>query len=140
MSPTATRWLLAGPLTLVGVLGVTAVWVALGLGSGRMLGGLALVAAADAVLLLAMSGMRGGGVRATTALLATLATVALANWLIIAGRIGRLMGLTPWDSAPRLSAELAWVMARETNGPWDLLGLAAGVVLAVILGFGRRNG
>lgn len=137
LPPSRSTWLLAGPITLAGVLGVATVWVGLGLNTGRMLGGMAILAGADAVVLLALCGFRGGRLRAGLAVLATLATTALAVWFLLAGRLGRMLGLNPLESAARMSLELATTLLPRALGPWDWLGICAGLLVA--LGWGLRG-
>jgi hypothetical protein len=127
------RWL-APALLLLATLGCAAAWILLALGNGRQCSWMALVAAADAVLVLRIAGMPAGWPRAATALAATLAAIALANWGIAAGEVGRSLGMLPWEAATRLGAHHAWTLAGLANGAADAAWLAAALVLAAVAG------
>jgi hypothetical protein len=95
---------------------------------------MALVAAADAIVVLRLLRVRPGMVRAGTAWAATALSVALANWWIAAGQIGRSLGLMPWDSSLRLGPDYAWTLASLANHPGDFAWIAAALLLAAIAG------
>src|SRR3546814_10739127 len=59
---------------------------------------MAVVAALDAVLMLRLGRMRPGWPRAASAVLGTALVIALANWAIVSGQMGKPMGLLPWES------------------------------------------
>ena len=124
----------AGPLpalmTLAGVLGMTAIWGTAAVMVGRPLGWLALLTAADLVLLLRLSGAGSGPRRAALAVSGLAVTVVVVNWLLAAGTVGAQVGLTPLQSAPRLGADLAWLLAVQANGPIDVAAIALGFGLA----------
>ena len=119
-------------LLMLGSVGFAAAWVMLAVARDRQCSWMAVLAAADAVLLLRLARMPGGWVRAGLAVLATAATIALANWGIAAAQMGRVMGLLPWESMTRLGPSFAWTLANLANPPVDLLWLGLGLVLAAI--------
>ena len=119
-------------LLMLGSVGFAAAWVMLAVARDRQCSWMALLAAADAVLLLRLARMPGGWVRAGLAVLATAATIALANWGIAAAQMGRVMGLLPWESMTRLGPSFAWTLANLANPPVDLLWLGLALVLAAI--------
>lgn len=128
--PSRNRWPLAALICLAGVLGMTAIWGTAAVMTGRALGGLALLAAADIVLLLRLSGAPSGRSRRGLALAGLGATVLISNWLLAAAVVGSQMGLSPLRSAPRLSPDLAWLVAWQANGPLDLAAIAGAFALA----------
>lgn len=131
MSPTLEgRWPLAWLITVAGVLGMTAIWGTAAVLTGRPLGWMALLVAADAVLLLRLTGIPAGAGRAALALAAVAICTLVSNWLLAAGMVGAQMGLSPLQAAPRLSVDLAWLLAIQANGSLDLLAIAAALVLA----------
>lgn len=119
-------------LALVGSLGIAAAWVLAALALDRHCGWMAVVAAVDAALLLRLGGMRGGAARVGWALAATLLAVALANWGVVATRVGRMFGLMPLESMERMGAGFAWTLAQLANGPVELAWIAAALVIAVV--------
>lgn len=121
-------------LLLLASTGIAAAWALLALVSGRQCSWMALVAAADAIVVLRLLRVRPGMVRAGTAWAATVLSVALANWWIAAGQIGRSLGLMPWDSSLRLGPDYAWTLASLANHPGDLAWIAAALLLAAIAG------
>jgi len=131
--PTAqrSRWL-ALALLAIGSFGFAAAWVLLAFAQNRQCSWMAMLAAIDAAILLRLARMRGGPERAVLAVIATAATIVLANWGIAAAQIGRSMGLLPWESLTKLGPFYAWTLATLANPPVDLLWLAAALVLAAI--------
>jgi len=124
------------PLLLLGTFGVAAAWVLAAVALSSQCSWMALLAAADAVVLLQLGGMPPGWRRAGWASAATVATAVLANWGIIATQLGMMIGLSPLDSAMRLGAQLAWTLAQLANGPADVAWVATGILLAAALGRG----
>ena len=104
------RWLLSWLALGVGILGISAVWLALALLSDSPCSWLALVAAADMALMLRLTQAPPGRTRQLVATLATALAVAISQWLIVATHLGQALGLTPLDSARRLGPVLAWAM------------------------------
>ena len=129
----AAGWLMPGVALLVGVLGMSAVWVAVAILSDRSCSWLALVAAIDMALLLRLTNAPVGVARALVAVLATAATVALSQWLIAATHLGFELGLEPMASAFRLGKVLAWQLSRLNLSAFDWIFLAASLPLAAIL-------
>ena len=124
-------------LLLVGCLGFAAAWV---LAAGMLetqAAWLAPVAALDALLMLRLGRMPSSWKHAACAVLATGATILLANWGIAALEIGRSMGLLPWDSALRLGPSYAWELTRLANGPGEIAWYALALLIA---GFGGLSG
>lgn len=129
------RWLapaLVFLLTLLATLGCAAAWILVALAAGRQSSWMAVVAAIDAAVLLRVARAPAGAGRAVAGVAATLATIALANWGIAAGEIGRTVGMLPWEAAIRLGPDYAWTLAGLANGTADRLWLAAAVVVAAI--------
>lgn len=127
------RWL-APALLVLGSLGCAAAWILLALASGRQCSWMALLAGLDAAFLLRMARMPAGGHRLLIAMLGTGATIAIANWGIAAGQMGRAVGLLPWESALKLGPHHAWILSGLANTPADLAWLAAGLLLAAVAG------
>jgi hypothetical protein len=141
-APHASDWLLGLSACLAGVLGVAALWVIVGLLLGHATGWMALVAAVDALLLLRLAGFPRGLPAAVLAVVTTLATFALANWMMAASVVGRMMGLPMLESAQRLGFDHAWALTAMANGPLDAIMLALAVLVALAGGLlsGRRRG
>jgi len=108
---------------------------------GNAAGWMALVAAVDAVLLLRLFGFPGGRSAALLAATATLATFVLANWMIAATVVGRMMGLPMLASAQRLGIDHAWTLTSMANGRAGFALLTLAVLVAVAGGLlsGRRR-
>lgn len=132
--PPRRRGRLALFLLPIGVAGFAAAWVLLASATGRQSSWMALLAAVDAAVLLRIGGMAPGARRAAWAVSATLATIVLAHWGIVAAGIGRLVGLGPLDSALKLGTGLAWTVAQLLNGPVDVAWLVASLGVAVLAG------
>jgi hypothetical protein len=135
---TSARWL-AFALLALGILGFAAAWLLVALKAERQLAWLAPLAAADMVLLLAAVRWPPGRSRAIVAGLATLATIILANLAIIAGEVGRGMGLRPWESALRLGPSYAWELFRLATRPLDMAWYALALLVAGWAGFSARR-
>ena len=125
------RWL-APALLAIGCAGCAAAWILLGVASGRQCSWMAIVAGLDAALLLRLGAMPRGSARAAVAVLATAATIVLANWGIAAAQLGRSIGVLPWISATKLGPEHAWTVLALVNTPMDWTLLAIGLVAAVL--------
>jgi hypothetical protein len=126
-------WLALAALGL-GVLGMSALWLAISWTLGSPCVWLAPVAALDMALMLRMGGAPAGRRRASLAVAGTLATVAISAWMIAATQMGRLLGLSPLESAQRLGPVLAGELTRHATSPWDLAWLGLAVALAWRLG------
>ena len=130
------RWLtpsLLAPLLLaIGSIGFAAAWVLVAFARNQQSSWMALLAAIDAVLMLRLGRMPRGIARTLLAVAGTMATIMLANWGIAAAQIGRVMGLLPWESIPKLGPFYAWTLANLANPATELSWLAASVVLAAI--------
>ncbi len=127
------RWLWPGLALLVGVAGMSAIWVAAAVLSGATCSWLALVAAVDMALLLRLTNAPPGRGRTAAAVLGTVATIVVAEWLVVATKLGVTMGLPPLDSARHLGPHLAWRLATLSLGRVDWVLLAAAPLLAAIL-------
>ena len=120
-------------LLLLGSAGIAAAWVlAAGVGGGQ-LSWFAVLAAADASLMLRLGGMRGGWARATLAVLGTALAIAMANWGIVATQMGAPLGLLPWESISRLGPDFIWTLAMLANGHVDFAWWGAALVVAATL-------
>ena len=132
------RWY-ALPLLALGVAGFAAAWALVALSYDRQLAWLAPLAAADMVLMLGIGRWPAGLGRACVALLATIATLVAANFGIVAGQVGRNMGLMPWDSALKLGPSYALELVRLATSPSDLGFYALGLLIAVWAGVSARR-
>mgnify|MGYP001761422436 CR=1 FL=1 len=117
----------------VGCVGFAAIWVLLAGGFGRPLHAMAVVAALDAALLLRLVRMRPGLSRALAGVLVTATIIVLAQWGVIAGQVGSMFGLLPWESALRLGPSLAWVIAGLALDAVALAWFGASLVIAAVL-------
>ena len=70
--------------------------------------------------------------RMAIGVVATLLTIALAQWGIVSANLSGMMGLPVFDTAMRLGPSLAWTLAKMANTTFDLIWLAIGVVVAAI--------
>jgi hypothetical protein len=132
--PTVAATVAAWLASLVAIAGVAAIWAGVSLATASNVGWMALVAGADAALLLRLSGYPAGIDRGLMALIVTVSTAAFGGFLIATAKIGLAMGLRPIEAIGRMSIDLAWLYV-EANAGWAELGwLAAGCVLAWRLG------
>jgi len=122
--------LLAAGLLLLASLGVAAAWVLVAMALDSQASWMALVAAADAALVVRLARLRPGAVRALCGVLATLLAILAANWGIVAAWLGRNLGLLPWESMLKLGPEFGWLLMRLGNGGADLAWLAAALLAA----------
>ncbi len=127
------RWLWPGIALLVGVAGMSAVWVAASVLSGATCSWLGLLAAIDMALLLRLTHAPEGPGRALAAVAATLATILASQWLVVATQLGVALGMPPLASALHLGPHLAWQLGSLALGPVDWVLLGAAPVLAAIL-------
>jgi hypothetical protein len=132
------RWF-ALPLLALGVAGFAAAWLLVALGGAGMVAWLAPLAGLDMVLLLGLARWPAGASRAGWAVLATAATIALANFCIVAAQLGQTLGLGPVESALRMGPAYAWLLAGMANRPADLALYAAGLLAAGWAGFSARR-
>ncbi len=124
------RWLLSGLALAVGILGITAVWLALATLSESSCSWLALFAAADMALMLRLGQAPAGWLRRIAAVFATALAIAASHWFIVANFFGQALGLDPIESARRLGPVLAWAMTSLSLGPADWFLLAVSLPLA----------
>ena len=132
------RWF-ALPLLVLGMLGFVSAWVLAALFFERQCAWLAPLAAADMVLLLAISRWPAGARRAACAFVATAVAIALANFGIAAGEVGQGFGLRPWESALMLGRDHARTLLEMANSPLDLAFYAMGLLVALVAGFSARR-
>lgn len=123
------HWLLPALALAIGVLGMTAAWLALAMFLRSPCGWLAPVAALDMAMMLRLAAAPAGWLRATLAVLGTAAAIALSYWMIAAMQMGQLLGLSPLESAQRLGPVLAGELVRHMTSGRDI-GFA---VLALLL-------
>ena len=133
-----SAWLLPSLALLVGILGISAVWVAAAVLAQRSCSWLALVAAIDMAVLLRLTSAPPGPLRSFAAVLATALAVALSQWLIIATQMGFVLGLAPIASSLRLGPALAWQLGRLSLDRLDWILLLSALPLAAILSQARR--
>lgn len=93
---------------------------------------MAVVAAIDAAVLLRLARMPTGWTRASWGIAATVLAIALANWGLAAAQIGRLVGLSPWESALRLGPSHAWTLVSLANPAPQLAWLLLALVVAAV--------
>jgi glucan phosphoethanolaminetransferase (alkaline phosphatase superfamily) len=128
------QWLLPLLALAIGVLGMTAAWLALAVALQGPHGWLAPLAALDMALMLRLSAAPAGRVRAALAVLGTVAAIAVSYWMICATLMANLMGLSPLESALRMGPVLAGELARHMTSGWDIAWAVLAVVLAWRLG------
>jgi glucan phosphoethanolaminetransferase (alkaline phosphatase superfamily) len=126
-------WLLPGIALLAGVLGMTAVWVAVSTISNSPSSWLALVAAMDVALLMKLTNAPAGRARLVIAVLATATAIVLSFWLIVATQMGISLGMGPLASSFRLGPALACQLTRLYLINTDWIFLLASLPLAAIL-------
>lgn len=114
---------------VVGVLGMTALWLAVSLSLRGPCGWLAPVAALDIVLMLRLAGAPAHPMRAVLAVLGTALAIAASYFMFAATQMGRLLGLTPVESAQRIGPVLVGDLVRMATDGLDI----AFVVLALAL-------
>jgi len=133
IAPLRRGWLSATGLLLLGCFGFAAGWILLGNHYDSLCSALAVPAALDAALLLHLAGVRRGSRRVVLALLVTAASALIAIGGLISARIGRQLGLSPWESAQRLGFEPARLIVELSLDRVDLAWLLVGLVIAVVL-------
>ncbi len=133
---TAPRTRVVAPLliTLLGICGMTAIWTMLALIVDRQCAWVAALTAADIALLLRLVRAAPGLSRAAIAVVATLTTILLANWVIAATQIGGAMGLGLVDSVQRLGTDYAQTLFGLANHPAELAWYAIALIIALWLG------
>jgi len=131
-------WLLPTLALLVGILGISAVWVAAATLSDSSCSWLGLLAAVDMALLLQLTNAPPGRLRTIAAIAATAAAIALSQWLVVATQVGISLGMAPLESSLRLGPVLAWQLSRLSLDSVDWILLAASLPLAGILTQGHR--
>lgn len=119
-------------LLLLGVAGFVALWSTLSLSTGRQHGWMAVLGALDVVLMLRLGRWPAGGGRMLAALAGTSAVIVASNWLLIAGQLGRMLGLTPLQSALKLGSHHAWTLAQLANGALEATMAALALVVAAL--------
>ena len=121
------RIALAAAVLVVALPPLVALWTAAALWLGPPAAWMAVVAAADASVLLGLLRVPPGPARQALALAFVVASGAASAWVIAAGLVGPAFGLLPWESALRLGPVLFGILAE----PW--IGLAsAGWVFAAL--------
>lgn len=135
-SPTTPHTRVVAPLLIavLGICGMSAIWTLLALIVDRQCAWVAVLTAADIALLLRLAHAAPGLPRAATTVVATLATILLANWVIAAAQIGGPMGLGLTDSVQRLGTDHAQTLFGLANQPAELAWYAIAVIIALWLG------
>jgi hypothetical protein len=121
-------------LLLLGIFGMSAIWTLIALIVDTQCAWIAAIAAADFALLLRLAHAAPGRGRALAAVVATLATILIANWTIAATQMGGPMGLELLDSVQRLGTDHAQTLLGLANRPAEWAWYAIAVVLALWLG------
>jgi hypothetical protein len=119
-------------LATLGCFGLSAAWILASLITGSQCAWMALLAALDAAWLLRLGGAAPGMPRMLAGTIATVVTIVLAHWGIVAAHLAGMLGMGFVDTALRLGPSLAWTLSSIANHGIDLAFLAAGVVLAAI--------
>ncbi len=114
----------------VGVLGVTAAWVGLHMLLQTPVAWMGPLAALDMALMLRLAAAPPGRVRATLATAGTAVAIAVSLWMVAATTMGRLLGLSPIESATRLGPVLFGELLRHGTNGWDIALLAISLPLA----------
>ena len=135
----ASAWLLPTVAVLAGILGADAVWVVLAVATGKPCSWMALLAAADVVFMLRLTGVGAGRARTWAAVLGTALAVALAQWFIVATQLGMMLGLQPLDSAMRLGPSLARQLLLLSLDRVDFAWLLASLPVAALLAMRSRR-
>lgn len=119
---------------LLGIFGMAAVWTMTALIVDRQCAWMAAIAAADLALLLRIGRAAPGVPRAIWNVIATAATVIVANWCIAAAQMGGPMGLPMTESLQRIGPDFAQTLLLIANQPTDWAWYAIAGVLALWLG------
>lgn len=117
---------------LLGSLGAAAAWVLVAMALDAQSSWMALVAAADAALIVRLVRLRPGLARAALGLGSTLLAVVAANWGIVAAWLGGYMGLLPWESMLKLGSGFAWLLVQLSNSPADMAWILLALVAAAV--------
>nr|AGW45540.1 hypothetical protein [uncultured bacterium Lac36W] len=119
-------------LLALGCAGFAAAWTAVAMLTGAQCAWMAPLSALDAAWLLRLGGAKPGAARMGLGIAATVVTIVLANWSIVAANLAGMMGLDFLGSALRLGPSLAWTLSGLANGAAELAWMAAALVLAAI--------
>ena len=93
-----------------------------------------LVAALNAIAWLRITHTTQGAWRATIAVLMTLVSIALGEWLVASLPIARAMGQFPLETAQRMGPDFGWMLIRLGNTPLDWLTVIVALTLAAWFG------
>jgi len=124
--------------SLLTAVGMAAVWAMATLATQRPLAWMALVSAADVVLMLSLLRLAPGLTRAALAAANTTLSIVLAWWFIAASQMAPMLGLHPLQSLQRMSPQLAFSLSAATFSDGDRLLAAASIALAALWGFAVR--
>ncbi|MGO1071348.1 hypothetical protein [Lysobacter sp. CA199] len=119
-------------LLALGTFGFAAFWVLLSLTFDRQYNWVAVLGALDIAWMLRLGGWRPGWRRAALGLAVTALIVALANWGIVAGQIGTVLGLDPMESAAKLGPNFFWNLAVLANSGLELVWLGIALIVAAV--------
>ena len=137
--PSRTHHWLWPLLLLLGGSVATLAWIVLALGNERQSSWMAVVAALQVTWMLHLGTLPRGRMRLAITLASIVLICLLANWGIIAGRIGMMMGLDLLLSAQRLGPHLAWTYANLFNGLGDICWILASLLIGTWLARPRRR-
>ncbi|TXH77399.1 MAG: hypothetical protein E6Q88_01400 [Lysobacteraceae bacterium] len=134
-SPSASGRIVA-PLMLavLGIFGMSALWTIVGLIFDQQCAWMAAMTAADIALMLRLARMPPGWSRAVVCVLATVATIVVANWCIAAAQMGGAIGFGLVDSIQRLGSDHAQTLIGLANRISDLGWYAIALLFALWLG------
>lgn len=121
--------------SLLTAFGMAAVWTMATLLTQRPLAWMALLTAADVVVMLSLLRLAPGVTRAALAAANTAVSIALAWWFIAASQMAPMLGLQPLQSLQRMSLHLAFSLSAATYSDGDRLLAAASIALAALWGF-----
>ncbi|MFY2765488.1 hypothetical protein [Arenimonas sp. MALMAid1274] len=132
-STSPLAWALPVFALAVGVLGMTALWLAVTLSLRSPCGWLAPVAALDMVLMLRLAAAPAHPLRAVLAVAGTALAIGASYFMFAATQMGRLLGLTPLESADRIGWVLAGDLVRYATDAYDVAYAVLALVLAAWL-------
>ena len=117
-------------LAVLGIAGMSAVWVIAALVLDRQCAWMAIIAAFDLGLLLRLGRAAPGLQRGIVAVVGTLATILIANWTIAATEIGFPLGLNLTEAVQRLGPHHAQTLFGLAHHPVDWAYYAIALIVA----------
>jgi hypothetical protein len=121
-------------LLALGVLAFDGAWLDLATTLDSRAAWMALIAALNAVAWLQITHTRHGALRALAAVLMTLVSIALGEWLVAALPIAQAMGQFPLETAHKMGPDFGWMLILLGNTPLDWLTVFVALMLAAWFG------